>query len=46
MVGLVLVIAAWSVGSISQTAVGLMAIGVLLAIGAFSQREESLPRSW
>ncbi|MBK8692844.1 MAG: DUF4105 domain-containing protein [Deltaproteobacteria bacterium] len=46
MVGLVLVIAAWCVGWISQTAVGLLAIGVLLAIGAFSQPEESLPRSW
>lgn len=46
LVGLVLVLAAWSLGAISQSAVGVMAIGVLLAIGAFARPDPSLPRSW
>ncbi len=46
LVGLVLVIAAWTLGSISQVAVGVVAIGALLAIGAFARADESLPQSW
>jgi hypothetical protein len=45
-VGLVLVLAAWTLGSISQVAVGVVAIGALLAIGAFARADESLPQSW
>lgn len=46
LVGLVLVLAAWAVGSLTQAAVGVMAMGVLLAIGAFARPDESVPRSW
>ncbi len=46
LVGLVLVLAAWTLGSISQVAVGVVAIGALLAIGAFARADESLPQSW
>jgi hypothetical protein len=46
LVGLVLVLAAWTLGSITQVAVGLMALGVLLAIGAFARPEASLPPTW
>lgn len=46
LVGLVLVLAAWAVGSLAQAAVGVMAMATLLAIGAFAQPEETLPPSW
>jgi hypothetical protein len=46
LVGLVLVLAAWMVGSLTQVAVGVLAVGVLLAIGAFAQPRESIPPSW
>lgn len=46
LVGLVLVLGAWTIGSLTQGAVGVMAIGVLLAIGAFAQPDESVPPSW
>lgn len=46
LVGLVLVLAAWTVGAVSQVAVGVVAVGALLAIGAFARADESLPQSW
>lgn len=41
LVGLVLVVLAWSAGWFAQSAVGLMALGVLLAVGALTRSERS-----
>jgi hypothetical protein len=46
LVGLVLVLAAWATGAVTQVAVGVMALGVLLALWSFARADESLPPTW